>query len=615
MDVGQLCFSIIEKGVRRRGKAYRVATDSFCLSRSALVRQIVSYLADRFDRKDFRPLTDATHARRAVEFSRWCFEGKHANVLVSKENAERALFDYANHLRERIRRGTLNPNTAGPMLSDSKTFCRDFLQEPDLARRMRPIDKGLRFANATEVPDEIAVSRVLALSWALFTSLSDLALDFRPFPHAIRMPEYLNFAEDILWYFPGKKPFMTAKDRLHATVSDQRRKFRPFDFEKGKVFEPAEIVHQYPKLPKKLNGIQSLDLTTATRSVEIARENIARANSNSVDIYRLEAAMKAHNAFLILFAADTGMNATVIDNCPFTEDFTVNEGRPNFRTIKFRAAKEISFELSTKLLPHFKRFIQLRRYLLEDRVCETLFFTFGLDLSQNRTPGRMGLKLLYRAYDILERIDPALQSIHTRQWRISSIDFFIRNTDTRTAAAIAQNSETTIKLHYASGSETTAAAELTNFFDKIQLRITGDMHNSSTGKLAGCSEPGVPQAIDDSNNDKPDCRQPTGCLFCAKFIVHSDEIDLRKLLSCKYLINVCLPFSNNYESFQAQFGEIITRIDVIVNQIRNLTAEMQLLTSRVEFEVERDQILDPHFQHRLTQMIALGMLPNLLDRN
>jgi hypothetical protein len=608
VDIGNLCFASIEEKVRRRGKAYRVVTSSFIPSRISLVSKIISYLSSRFEREEFRPLTDATHARRVVEFIRWCLNNGREDVLSTREQTERALLSYADHLRERIRSGSLSPNTAGPMQSDSHAFCKEVHQDQNLARRLRPIDRGLRFSIPTETPDEKSVSRVLALANALFNDLSALALDFSPFPHPIRVPEYLNLPKNTLWYFPGRKPFLTAEDRRLAATGKPRKKFRPIDFENGRIFETEAIIHQYPPRKAKLDGTQSLDWRTASRSVNEAHRKIKLANSNRHDEFRIEAGMKAHNAFLILFAADTGMNAAVLNDCPYSEDLAITEGRPNFRTIKFRASKEISFEISTSLLPQFKRFLQLRSYLLDGIGFDKLFFTFGYNLGITRQPRKMGLKLLYPAYDVLERIDPSLSFVMPRQWRINSADFYIRASDTHTAAAIIQNSERTLQKNYAQGSSATAALELTNFFKEVRSQISQEASDvPSNGKLAGCREPGFPQAADPHTTTEPDCRKLGGCLFCDKFVVHADETDLRKLMSCKYLINTCKHLSQSGDSYQAHFGEVISRIDAILHEIKNISDNIFNLAKRIEFEVNEDQILDPHYQYKLDQLINLGV--------
>jgi hypothetical protein len=494
------------------------------------------------------------------------------------------------------------------MQSDSHSFCKEFHQDPNLARRLRPIDKGQRFSTPTETPDEESVSRVLALATALFNDLSTLALEFSPFPHPIHVPDYLSFAKNTLWYFPGKKPFLTAEDRTLVATGKPPRKFRPIDFENGRIFDTDEIIHQYPPRKVKQDGTKLLDRRTAFRCIKEAHRKIELANSTRHDVYRIEAGMKAHNAFLILFAADTGMNAASLNDCLYSEDLAITEGRPNFRTIKFRASKEISFEISTSLLPQFKRFLDLRRYLLDGRSFDKLFFTFGYNLGVSREPRKMGLKLLYPAYDVLERIDPSLKFVMPRQWRINSADFYIRASDTHTAASILQNSEKTLQKHYAQGSSVTTAVELTNFFTRVRSQIFRETPDaSSIGKLAGCREPGSPHAADPHTSVEPDCRSLGGCLFCDKFVVHADETDLRKLMSCKYLINTCKHLSQSDDFYQTRFGEVLSRIDAILHEIKSVSGNIYDLAKRIEFEVNEDQILDPHYQYKLDQLINLGV--------
>jgi hypothetical protein len=98
-----------------------------------------------------------------------------------------------------------------------------------------------------------------------------------------------------------------------------------------------------------------------------------------------------------------------------------------------------------------------------------------------------------------------------------------------------------------------------------------------------------------------------GCLFCDKFVVHADETDLRKLISCKYVINTCKHLSHSDDSYQAHFGEVLSRIDAILEEIKNVSDQIFDLAKRIEFEVNEDQILDPHYQYKLDQLVNLGV--------
>ncbi|EZP42017.1 hypothetical protein [Janthinobacterium lividum] len=610
VDVGQLCYKTVELRVRRRGKGIRVDLTSHMGVRTLLVQKLIQHLSRRFSREEFRPLTEYTHAKRVIEFIRWCWDGHHKELIVSKAGTELALEAYAAHLREKVRGGELSPNTTGPMQSHAHTFCKEYHRDANLARHLRTVDKGKRFSVPTEIPNEESIARVLALCGSIFTGLSSLVINFAPFPHAVKMPTYLVLQQDNLWYFPGKKPFITAADRDKKHRGLAPTKFRPIDFAEGRILDPQDIVNQYPQHRRKNTVDAKWDYRAANKSVAAAHASLLSANEDPNHVDRIEAGMKALNAFIILFAADTGMNESSIQNCPWSEEFQVSRSRPNFRVIKFRAAKEVSFELSTSLLSRFKKFIELREYLLNGNRCDTLFFTFGHDKSAGRQAKKLGQKCMYRAYDLLTRIDPNLTKVLTRQWRLNSIDFYIRKTDTATAASLLQNSEKTTKAHYANGSATVAALELTQFYASVKQKIrtqSDQGETTSTGWLAGCSSFGKPAA--DSDSFEPVfCNAPSGCLFCNKLVVHADEKDVRKILSYKFFVQSGRSLSMNSESFERNFGPALKRVEMIIEAVAAASSTTSAMVARVRYEVEEDQMLDSHFQHKLDQLVELGTL-------
>src|SRR4030066_186875 len=84
----------------------------------------------------------------------------------------------------------------------------------------------------------------------------------------------------------------------------------------------------------------------------------------------------------------------------------------------------------------------------------------------------------------------------------------------------------------------------------------------------------------------PDCHQSEGCLFCDKYVVHADERDVRKLISCRTCIYRTAHLSTSDEYFQSLFGEVLRRIEIILVTSGGKSEDHRTQVERVRVEVE-----------------------------
>ena len=187
-------------------------------------------------------------------------------------------------------------------------------------------------------------------------------------------------------------------------------------------------------------------------------------------------------------------------------------------------------------------------------------------------------------------------------------EWLINNADPYVAAKLLQNTEATILNHYSSGSFTKQTENLSEYLTKLSHEgaVTDGPYKISTS-VGGCKEPDKPISLSGDIVFKSDCKQPEGCLFCSNFLIHVDENDLRKILSCKYCIENTQGLSRSYDDWHDIYGPVLLRIDEIVNNISEINLN---LVDRVKNEVYIEGNLDSYWEGKLEMLINIGAITN-----
>lgn len=66
---------------------------------------------------------------------------------------------------------------------------------------------------------------------------------------------------------------------------------------------------------------------------------------------------------------------------------------------------------------------------------------------------------------------------------------------------------------------------------------------------------------------EPDCNSQYGCLYCIHYLVHSDEADIHKLMSFKYVVEAIRENAPNFEFSEEVLKGVIVRISFILEGI------------------------------------------------
>ncbi|ANB77358.1 hypothetical protein AYM40_35370 [Paraburkholderia phytofirmans OLGA172] len=602
IDFGAFCYSSVtevasaQRGLNRPRSERLVDASTFRPERVAPMRAAIIFFSREISHSAYSPLTVALAARTFVRFLFWANESGFSDVLTNRPTLRLGFRSFVSHLWEEVAAQRMTEKTAGVRVSTLREVLAQLYDIDDIHHGVRLPRSRKRAAQPTVPPSEEDQGKMLALCQALFDGLTSLCLDFKPYPYPLAVPRSLGAADDSMWIFPSRKWCMPPHQL--AVRESLTLGYWAFDYGTGTIAEPAEIAHYYSQ------DYPSDRLNAAAIAVSHAHAAINDANVNERSAYRVAAALRAHQAFVVMFLSRTNMNWAQVRELPWGADYEVGAERQGFRAVKARAGgKVVTFEIQTVFLPELRKFLKLREYLLNGSEYEYLFMicdgqTGKFEPLQAKTQDHIAASL--------RRIDPNVPNIKSRKWRAGGGDWMLRRgVDTETASVILQNTESTVRNSYAEGSPIVQMEELGAFFDSIQTAVIAkgcEVQNGVARPVGLCSDFGAPTQSEQAAV-VPDCLSNEGCFFCNKFRVHADEDDTRKLVSCRYVIQRTAT-THDEEQFSSIFSPIFKRIEDLLAEIDRLSPG---LVGAVTLEVENGE-LDAYWARKLEMLIILELV-------
>lgn len=607
LDFGALCYLRRSKKRRRNANNGKVSgrdvdVASLSPARFAKIRELVTFLSEEVTLGGKRKQSLYSLAGEFMRFMDWADSHSHLDVLTDIGAAYPAFRQYVEHLRERVAHNNISVNTAATLQQCTLTILSSLWGVDDLHKGVNLLRTNQNVRESTEPPCEDSQAKVLSLCTSLFDGLSELALEEKSYPYCLQMPKYLGWGEPALWIFPTMRRFMPpAIINKREEISSA---YWAYEYATGQLAN-------YESIAARLGGegSETARRVTARRLVAAAEKIIAAANNDHRHPRRLADALIAHNAFVLLFVANTGLNWAQVEGLPWADSYAVGNERQGFRAIKWRAGgKTVSVELQLTFLPAFKRFLSLRTYLLNGAQFDRLFVSLGPNAKH--APKQIGRTLLDGLFKTLRAIDPTLPKIKSRKWRAGKSDWFLRETDPATSSDALQNTEETVLRSYASGSPTKAAEEFSDFFEhmtkavlaKIILPKGAVVPNAQEGPVGLCAVFGMPHHIDESVPVEPDCKRQEGCFFCDKFRIHADEKDTRKLLSCRY----CIRETMHHPGAEAFFSPVLIQIQSLLDEIATRESGPKMV-EEIRREVDEEGELDGYWAGKLELLINLEL--------
>lgn len=165
------------------------------------------------------------------------------------------------------------------------------------------------------------------------------------------------------WIFPCKS----------LAGLDSGRTGLAYCFEKGRLQEVEEI----------LNLQVNPDKYRAKASWNSGKKDLDEVNLALRNHYRLRLGEFSLMAYYLFFIYTVGFNESQATDILWEKDFEAVKSKQKLRRIKARAGnKEGEFEIQSKFISYFRKFLMIRSYLFGNNQCEYLFFS----LDQHHDP-------------------------------------------------------------------------------------------------------------------------------------------------------------------------------------------------------------------------------------
>lgn len=599
-DVGALCYGMRSDVPRKPGRPRDVIIGSLRKERINQVRQLIKVASIFIEDGGMRSRTVDSHLGALKSFVDWADANGLSNCLAGGEATRSAYLQYASDIEDRHRRHEFESEHAYRQQTMLLTVLEALTGQTELAKGIRLVRNTGWRNGGTEPAPEDDFARALAVNEALFEGICDLVLESRPFPFKLPMPKSLGWVDDFLWVFPTSRWCMPPHQCDDAR-SAMRIAYWRYDYRQGKLAEVDDIWHRYrgPDFQRQAN---------ARVGIARARAGLEAANADSGHYYRRMLAMVAHSAFCFLFLANTAANASPLTDIETDGVLAETTANPGYRATKWRAGgKEVNLIIPVAFVPTLRRFLELRRYLLNEKSFPYLFMTFGI--GRRDLPKKMLPNVLRSHHTFLRRIDPKFPGMKAKKIRATVSDYYSRKHDATIEAAVLQHKATTAEQSYSAGTESGHHVELTLLMEKIaqkaeQLVVAKHTIIDSARPLEDggvCPSYGNPAPFGLDAPVKPDCK--TGCLFCSKRVLIASEEDTRKVASAAYLMEQLImgPAS------EAEFRPRITKCDADLEMIRAFEGCSEMV-DRVKRDVYEYGNLTPYFADKYQLFLTLGVL-------
>jgi len=553
---------------------YKLTVDltTYQSKRKVIIEYIIEDIIIANKQKGNKNITINSLMRYLIQFVNW-MNTEEIPYVRNINNAVKIFYNYTRFLRTEIRVGNISQSEAHSKHTGAyKLLSTVFNDKENKLLSTVKLIKNIRNNKLVKSSDEDKQYHY-NFYYNFFHQVTDFLLNNTPYPLKLKL------SNKEIWCLPSVKVFF--KDNKNFPIA--------FDPENGKI--------------RSLKSLQSI---CNYENDNIAKSNIKRFkqtldNANiKRSSKRQDLASHALKAFYILFLTNTGMNDSTAATLPWKDEYEIDDIQYKFKNIKYRAGnKLVEFQIKSKFVQDFKRYLELRKYLLNGYDIEYLFF-IGYDktarISNNLKNGVFSsyINKLFKT-----TLDSNLPNISSKQLRVNKTNQVIKQNGIIAASQLLQSSISTIMKSYLGESTESSAEQLDNYFDKLNENIFSVSTNDVSINIGKCSSPEI---------IKLKTKTPENCLFCEHFRMHIDEEDLQKLYSLKYLINESKYLAKNEEHFNCVYGNVYKRIknieDLIIDNNKN---NIEIL-KRIESDVFEHENLHPYWEHKLDMLISIGML-------
>lgn len=328
-------------------------------------------------------------------------------------------------------------------------------------------------------------------------------------------------------------------------------------------------------------------------------------------------------AYAGLVFVDSGANLSVLKEYEEPEDLDEQLTKPDRinltqKAVKFRAGgKEVEVHLSATTMTRLKTYLRVRQKLVTSLYCDEIAPMF-IQCSYDNLRGEptnicaLDKSFLFCIRRKVTRIGASLPSVTLRQLRAYKQQDLVRRAPVAVAAKVMGHSVETAVKAYCKAQDATRRDEIGGFLGSLQktvLEATENRPEQSHQKvipIGVCADHGKPSPTALEPVVEPDCSKVEGCFFCDNYRLHADAEDIKKLMSCRRVLQRIVPLNGDSIRAERVYTAVVDRIESL---LRELGRRQPQTFEAVRVDVEERGQLTRYWANKLQQLHLLGMLP------
>lgn len=581
VDIGSWCYKKRSSG--RNPK--KVCPDSYDEVRAQRLREFAVELITY----GFTGSLSSASAKLA-DFSvllNWSEGNNHEDFLIAPENYHKTLKSFTAHLLT----GERGKSTPAQLQRSLLTIANWLYPDTTIvfSSGMPHISVEHRKGEEKSAPSSGEMSSFLTVLYALFSQLTDFLLTNVTFPHKITLGH------------------LTATVTTHscAYLSDKILKTK---LPLGK-YSPLANFHDGLWRAREDAPQYSGTIGDYNKRIKKFKAQLNASNTNMRDLNRMRLAKIAHDAFLGIFTAASGLNEAPIINLQWTGHFETLKGQKGMRTltvVKYRGGPHLSsFTVHSSFLPVFNQYLNLRNFILEDSEHPYLFI--GLPASGQGSIGKLArTTLINLCRNLRITTDPDFPTLSYRDLRRYKDYFIVTNSGIKIAALLLQHSGPVQRQNYTNINEREAVDQIATTLRAFAKTFSAGRTKSIPG--GGCAGNKPTADSEPPPGYTPDCKSQVGCIFCTHFRTTAEAENIRKLASMKYIIKQRIHSCDNLEHFQRNHQPALDQIQLIFTEIENHSENAAALLKKIHTEVFDNGELTDYWLNYLKNLVHGGVI-------
>lgn len=536
--------------------------------------------------------TDVKNFEYAIN---WCDEQGYEDVMCTPEGARRAYMMFTSFLYQEISNAQASPLSCRARQQMLRRLLA--LQFPDdyeyIIAGAPPI-KHRR--EGLEPPDDDDVKSYIDITLNMAMTISRFLVGFKPFPLKFETKEYSTH------FFPGTGKFITP-------LTEDNHGYSAYNYREGRLLSIDELVAKKP----------NTRLADLRETLKRAQRVIDEANNNSHHQFRVRLAGLAMKAYACLINLLVGANSGEIIKFLYEDALEVVRSplKKELSAIKLRA-KGLTVSYSIGRGPGMKilrEYLEFRSWVLNSRSSELLFFhvvdskgmpsndfpMFESNFSSIFYSKLQGVFVSGDSKNIPPRLVRKFKSLTLHHLRHSPM----------LVSAILNHTERTNAQFYSGVTDKQQKEEFGGFWASMMeaaKRFGSEVQPGGVPIAAGhCDGLNNPVKEIPVVAIEPDCNSQYGCLYCVHYLVHSDEADIHKLMSFKYVVEAIRENAPNFEFSEEVFKDVIIRISFILEGISKRSKSASDLVGMMNKKVFDLGILTPFWERRLHRYEKMGI--------